>query len=1026
MGNSTNTISKLLYGLLLAPVILLGLLSIVATGNDNGNDGDITPQGRTTVAGVVSGSGGLVDVNVSSGGKSATTDTNGFYELANIPIPAGGSIVVTYEKDGYATFQRSLSVADGETYAVAASLLQYHYNESMDAAQSNHLIIADPGNTTGSSLAEIAFPAGSVASSGNVTVEVAVGDPTTDAGRPTFPGDYMAASTLGGEIDTPLESVVFTEITVTDANGTELTQLNEPATVIVRLPDALQDQYSVGDTIPWWSYDEITATWVRQDAKPATTELDDAEVVDLNNDGVLYTRAEVTHFSWWNVDQPMNEHACLCVVVQDGNGAPVVGSQLVAEGVSYNGVSRPARTGEDGQACVTVKRSMDSVTERVKLYIESGGVKFYYDVTNASEGDVDSNEIFTPSAEGSTINNTGQCVDLANTIGQRFDGVVNGTVTKEGSGSPIADFTILSNFGPTATSNVSGQYSMNVPVGAPISLFAVGLVSQDVMVTRADTPATVNFVVPNQVPLITQFTRVPDGTVTGGQSVTLSVTATDPDGDGLSYVWSATAGSLNQATGSSVVWTAPVSGSGTAQVTVDVSDIDGGQTSQTVSIVYNEAVQTGDRLSFVIKDHMRSDQPVQGITVALYNTDNRTIKETKISDVNGVVDFGVIGRSRATFTIVYEDMAHRYIDTLVNMLVAENIVYYLDDDEVSYYNVDNPIAAVDLSLSNVPAGAVYTRFEPLQNLSVGGGALTNMPVGTVHLQNDGKLSLLALTYDDSSQTTLTDYGYLLDQTVTNGANYDVSLHRKPLNLGWTTSPVSLLRNLSISGMRGGVSYELPNDWAFQFQASSGSIPFANEFPVDYYRVDAWTGSSVSVLYSSTRHDTLAQSVQVSLPDYSMDSFDYADATRTLSWEITGSTPRDMITLNMESYGSTEQLTVWMVMLDENATDWQVIDLPAPANTWIDAMNPISDFTFNVSVCDMDFVNGWDQLWQFFISGNSFDEVSQQFYCGSRTLSPIAEIASVVGKASTSTQAQNVNVQGASGLLDRGLGHLRRR
>ncbi|VAX01320.1 hypothetical protein MNBD_GAMMA20-2271, partial [hydrothermal vent metagenome] len=266
--------------------------------------------------------------------------------------------------------------------------------------------------------------------------------------------------------------------------------------------------------------------------------------------------------------------------------------------------------------------------------------------------------------------------------------------------------------------------------------------------------------------------------------------------------------------------------------------------------------------------------------------------------------------------------------------------------------------------------------------------------------------------------------YLLDQTVTNGADYDVSLHRKPLNLGWTTSPVSSLSGLMISGTRGGTVYNLSSDWLLQ--ATSGSIPFANEFPVDYYQVDAWTGSSTTTLYSSTRHDTLAQSVQVSLPDYSIGSFDYVDATRTLSWEITGSTPRDVITLNMENYGSTEQVTEWMVMLDENATDWQVIDLPAPANTWVDTTNPISDFTFSVSVCDMDSVNGRDQLWQFFISGNSFGEVVQQFYCGFRALSPVAEIASVVGKASTSTRAQEVNVRGASGLPNHGLGHLRRR
>lgn len=521
MENFLKAIGQAFYGRSLAWVVLLSLFIVVASGcgggGNNDNTGNVTPQqSQVTVAGVVSGSGGLIDVTVSSGGKSATTDVNGYYELADIPVPANGSVVLTYEKEGYATFQRSLPVADGETYAVAASLLQYHHNETMDAAQNNNLIIADPENVSGHSLAEISFPAGSVASSGNVTVEVAVGDPTTEAGRPTFPGDYMAASTLGGDVDTPLESVVFTEITVTDANGTELTQLNEPATVTVRLPDALQSQYSAGDTVPWWSYDEITATWVREDADPTTTPLDDARVIDLNGDGVLYARAKVLHFSWWNVDVPMDEHACLCVTVQDENGAPRAGAQLIAEGVSYNGMSRPARTDTNGRACVTVKRSTASITERIKLYSESGNLKFYYDVTNANEGDVDSNEIFTPTMQGSTIRNTGQCVDLANTIEQRFDGVVNGTVTKEGSGNPVAGFTILSNFGPTATTNDQGEYSIDVPVGVPVSLFAVGLVSKTVTVASADTPVIVDFVVPNRVPVITQFTNVPEGVVTSG------------------------------------------------------------------------------------------------------------------------------------------------------------------------------------------------------------------------------------------------------------------------------------------------------------------------------------------------------------------------------------------------------------------------------------------------------------------------------------------------------------------------------
>ncbi len=82
-------------------------------------------------------------------------------------------------------------------------------------------------------------------------------------------------------------------------------------------------------------------------------------------------------------------------------------------------MSSPERTDTNGQAFVTVKRSTTTVTERVKLYklyIESGGVRFHYDVSNAcdSEGDVGSNKTFTPTAQGRTIDNIGQCMDLAN------------------------------------------------------------------------------------------------------------------------------------------------------------------------------------------------------------------------------------------------------------------------------------------------------------------------------------------------------------------------------------------------------------------------------------------------------------------------------------------------------------------------------------------------------------------------------------------------------------------------------------
>ncbi|HEX5749567.1 MAG TPA: hypothetical protein VFZ09_25280 [Archangium sp.] len=61
-----------------------------------------------------------------------------------------------------------------------------------------------------------------------------------------------------------------------------------------------------------------------------------------------------------------------------------------------------------------------------------------------------------------------------------------------------------------------------------------------------------------------------------GQSTTLSVTATDVDGDTLGYAWTATAGTLANATKSSSTWTAPTT-EGPYTVNVSVTDGKGGQ-----------------------------------------------------------------------------------------------------------------------------------------------------------------------------------------------------------------------------------------------------------------------------------------------------------------------------------------------------------------------------------------------------------------------------------------------------------------
>jgi outer membrane protein OmpA-like peptidoglycan-associated protein len=72
-------------------------------------------------------------------------------------------------------------------------------------------------------------------------------------------------------------------------------------------------------------------------------------------------------------------------------------------------------------------------------------------------------------------------------------------------------------------------------------------------------------------------------TVNAGGSSTVSATAQDPDGDTLTYMWSAAAGSLTNTSGRQTPWTAPMV-EGPVPVTVTVSDGKGASASDVVTI----------------------------------------------------------------------------------------------------------------------------------------------------------------------------------------------------------------------------------------------------------------------------------------------------------------------------------------------------------------------------------------------------------------------------------------------------------
>ena len=98
---------------------------------------------------------------------------------------------------------------------------------------------------------------------------------------------------------------------------------------------------------------------------------------------------------------------------------------------------------------------------------------------------------------------------------------------------------------------------------------------------EATTQLTINVVAINHPPVIESLTTGRKKVVKAGTS-TIQCVASDPDGDELSYIWSAERGNIS-GEGAMVTWVAPNT-HGTYTITVTVADGRGGEASESISI----------------------------------------------------------------------------------------------------------------------------------------------------------------------------------------------------------------------------------------------------------------------------------------------------------------------------------------------------------------------------------------------------------------------------------------------------------
>jgi len=166
-----------------------------------------------------------------------------------------------------------------------------------------------------------------------------------------------------------------------------------------------------------------------------------------------------------------------------------------------------------------------------------------------------------------------------------------------------------------------GRSSTAMPANAKIGIFALSNAAETVVtpvfdwfeVSGANVPAIPGCVnAPNENPVITSATRTPSGDVDTNTDVSFAASATDADGDSLTYAWDFGDSSTSTQQNPTKRYTAP----GTYDVKLTVSDGKGGTATQTLNVV----VAQGNRAPTVTAGRTPAGNVAPGTEIAFTAT----------------------------------------------------------------------------------------------------------------------------------------------------------------------------------------------------------------------------------------------------------------------------------------------------------------------------------------------------------------------------------------------------------------------
>lgn len=332
--------------LVLAAALIVGCSDDKKTTAPNDTPAAITGA----VTGIVRSAGGTLEgARVSVGSMTTFSNDDGYFALPDMTV---GNAVVRIERDGFATSYRAVSVRQDQTTHLPRVVLLSTASTSLSAAAGGSASSPDGTATVELTGGTIVTAAGA-AFSGNVSVEVASARPDAGTFFDAFPGRFEGRRTDGTVV--PFESFGFASVVLTDTATGQPLRLADGETAGVRL--------TVGDpsppaSTPLWSFDESTGVWVEEGSASLAG-------------GVF--EGEVSHFTFWNWDLPVEEICSVVGTVVTNSGAAIKDARVFVQGLDVAFLDE-ALTGTSGQFSVRALRSSSASVWAMKGTDVSGVV----------------------------------------------------------------------------------------------------------------------------------------------------------------------------------------------------------------------------------------------------------------------------------------------------------------------------------------------------------------------------------------------------------------------------------------------------------------------------------------------------------------------------------------------------------------------------------------------------------------------------------------------------------------------------